>query len=176
MEPEEWDSGRQSNQTSRRRRSWCDLNDPCRYCKDYISGGSLRQACLLRPKGLKKKRKLKDEKKEEEGSSNPENSPKKTEEKQQKRHKSTKKKQKNSKNTIQNLEQEMLTFEIPTSQLELEKYKQLLFSEDDHSSLESIYSNFENEINYTQSYDGFSTQYEYSTLSYSQIDDPIYAE
>lgn len=42
-----------------KRKSWCDENDPCRYCKDYRAGGTLRQACLLRPRNLKISRRKK---------------------------------------------------------------------------------------------------------------------
>lgn len=55
-----------------RRKSWCDANDPCRFCRDYLMGGTLRQACLLRPKTLKKPRR---------GKKKPSKSKKKREEK-----------------------------------------------------------------------------------------------
>src|SRR4051812_5093367 len=42
-----------SNDKVTRRKSWCPANDPCRYCKDYQMGGTLRQACEKRPRGLK---------------------------------------------------------------------------------------------------------------------------
>jgi len=43
----------------RRRRSWCDPNDLCRFCLDFRRYGTLRQACSKRPPHLKKTRKKK---------------------------------------------------------------------------------------------------------------------
>lgn len=60
-----WNSGRGFEKASRRK-SWCDAHNPCRFCKDYVLGGTLRQACLVRPKSLKKPRKGKKKKIEEE--------------------------------------------------------------------------------------------------------------
>ncbi len=38
-----------------KRLSWCDVNSPCMYCMEYITGNLiLKQACKFRPKGLKK--------------------------------------------------------------------------------------------------------------------------
>lgn len=50
-------SPKSKGNSHRRRKSWCAEKDPCKFCKDYHNRGSLRQACLFRPKELKKPRK-----------------------------------------------------------------------------------------------------------------------
>jgi hypothetical protein len=40
-----------------RRQRWCGT-EICKFCKDYDEGGSLRQACRLRPKELKRTRRF----------------------------------------------------------------------------------------------------------------------
>lgn len=51
-----WNSGR-GKEKKPRRQSWCPVDKPCRHCKDYLGGGNLRQACMKRPKDLKRGRK-----------------------------------------------------------------------------------------------------------------------